>query len=108
MATLSETVRAGRLGLFELPEWEWRRPVRSLYVTPELLAWADDTQRLHDVTIGGRTPFEHLAQFLCDFRCSSDVHYGDLRRMLPTKGGVCTRWDCGSMADVLRGMRLLL
>lgn len=95
MATLSEAVRAGRLGLFDLPEWERRRPLRPLYVTPELLAWADDTQRLHEVTIGGRTLFEHLVQFLCDFRCNPDVHYGDIRRMLPTKGGVWRMYPPG-------------
>jgi hypothetical protein len=74
MATLSEAVRAGYVGLFELPEWEVRRPVRPLYVAPALLEWADSTQKLHQVTIGGRTLFEHLAQFLCDFRCSPAVH----------------------------------
>jgi len=95
MATLSEAVRAGRLGLFHLPEWERRRPVRPLYVTSELLAWADNTQRLHEVIIGGRTLFERMAQFLCDFRCSSDVHYGDIRRMLPTKAGVWRMYPPG-------------
>ena len=95
MATLREAVRTGRFGLFEPPEWERRPPLRPRCVTPELLSWADDAQRLHDVTIGGRTLFEHLAQFFCDFRCSADVHYGDIRRMLPTKAGIWRMYPPG-------------
>lgn len=95
MATLSEAVRAGLLLPFDLPEWEIRRPSRSLYVRPELVEWADETPHLHEVTLGGRTVFEHLLQSFCDFRCSLRVHHGDIRRMLPTRAGIWRMYPPG-------------
>jgi hypothetical protein len=47
------------------------------------------------VTIGGRTLFEHVAQSFCGFRRGADVHYGDIRRMLPTKAGIWRMYPPG-------------
>jgi len=90
MATIGDAVAAGKLVVFTVPDWETRLPIRPLWVTPELLQWADNTPDLHDLRlgVGGRTMFEHLEQFLCDFRCSKQLHAGDLKRMLPNKKGV--------------------
>ena len=90
MATIGDTVAAGRLVLFKPPDWEKRQPVRPLWATPELITWADTTQALHDPVLGmgQRTRFEHLLQMFCDFRCSRRLHAGDIKRVMPTKNGV--------------------
>jgi hypothetical protein len=90
MATLRDAITQGILEVFELPEWEQRLPQRILYVTPSFIAWADETPELHDqkFSIGRRTLFEHLSQMLCDFRCDQRVLYGDIKRMIPTAGGI--------------------
>jgi hypothetical protein len=92
MATIEDIIEAGRLVVFDLPQWEPRLPIRPLYTTPDFLEWADDMQRLHDPKfgVGGRTLFEHLLMMFCDFRCATRCppHAGDLRRMIPTKSGI--------------------
>jgi hypothetical protein len=90
MATIDSVIAAGHLSPFELPEWESRLAIRSLFVTPDFLDWADDTDALHDETnaIGGRTLFEHLLLMFCEFRCAPRVRYGDIKRMMPTSKGV--------------------
>lgn len=88
MTTLREAVRVGVIGEFGLPDWEDRVPVRPLWMTEDLRAWADDTLELHLTMVGGRSLFEHLEQMFCDFRCSSRVHHADLRRMIPTRSGI--------------------
>jgi hypothetical protein len=90
MATLMQIVAAGHLEPFEPPEWERRRPVLPLLVAPELLDWAYETPELNDMrhAQGRRTLTEHLLQMFSDFRCDRQVHYSDLKRMLPTSGGI--------------------
>ena len=90
MATLEDALATAVLEPFELPDWELRLPIHSLYVTPDFVKWGDDTTALHDknFSIGGRTLFEHLVQTLCDFRCMEQFHCGDLRRLMPTSKGV--------------------
>lgn len=90
MATIDDVAAAGKLATFQLPDWETRLPIRPLWVTPELLKWADNSPELHDgaLAVGGRTMFEHLLLTFCDFRCSDRFHAGDLRRMLPNKKGI--------------------
>jgi hypothetical protein len=90
MATVEDAVRAGALHVFDLPDWEVRLPIRQLWVTTELLDWANMTPELHDMArrVGGRTLFEHLLQIFCDFRRSERFPAGDLRRVMPTKEGV--------------------
>jgi hypothetical protein len=92
MATLEDVLTAVVLTAFELPDWEPRQPVRPLWVTPELLSWADAKPELHDMAfaVGARTLFEHLLTMFCDFRCAEHcpAHAGDLKRMTPTKHGI--------------------
>lgn len=90
MATIEQAVAAGVIGVFELPETDRRLAIRPLWVTQAFLDWADDTAELHDpaFALGGRTLFEHLSQWLCDFRCSEHPAYGDLRRLMPTRHGL--------------------
>ena len=90
MATIEDAVEAHHLGVFELPEWELRLPVRPLHVTPAFLGWADGTPQLHDpkLAVGERTIFEHLFLALCDFRCAPHPSAGDLRRLMPTNKGI--------------------
>lgn len=90
MATIENAVANGLLDVYELPDWEVRQPVRTLYVAFELFDWVDSQPMLHDMKrgIGGRTLFEQLEQMLCDFRCAQSPSAGDLRRMLPTKAGI--------------------
>ena len=90
MATLEEAIAACVLDCWELPDWEQRLPIRPLYVTPDLIRWADTTPRLHDKKLGrgGRTPFEHLQQAFAAFRCDARAHYGDIKPLMPTKHGL--------------------
>jgi hypothetical protein len=90
MATLEDAVKAGLLEQYQLPDWEMRLPIRSLWVAYGLWDWIDGQNDLHDTkrAIGGRTPFEHLEQLFCDFRCAQLFPAGDLRRMIPTAKGV--------------------
>jgi hypothetical protein len=90
MATIADALRAAVLEELQLPEWEPRLPERPLFVTPNFLDWADDTPQLHNtkLAVGGRTLFEHLVLALCEFRCASHPHAGDLRRLMPTKKGL--------------------
>jgi hypothetical protein len=52
--------------------------------------WAYGAPELNDMAHaqGRRTLCEHLIQMLCDFCCDQRVHYSDLKRMLPTSGGI--------------------
>jgi hypothetical protein len=88
MATPIIIRRCEALSEFELPEWEEREPRRSLWVSDELVAWADNTMQLHRTKIDGRTLFEQLEQTFCDFRCSPSFHAADLKRMMPTASKV--------------------
>lgn len=90
MATIENVVAAQILHLFELPTWESRLPLWSLYVSNDLIQWTDTKAELNspDFSRGGRTLREHLLQTLCDFRCSKRPPAGDLRRMTPNDKGV--------------------
>jgi hypothetical protein len=90
MATLVDAVSARVLELYDLPDWEMRPPIRRLWVACELWDWIDDQADLHDIklAVGGRTPFEHLEQVFCEFRCAQPFPAGDLRRMIPNAKGV--------------------
>jgi hypothetical protein len=90
MSTLKQIIAAGYLEPFELPEWERRRPERPLWVAPELMDWAHETPEMNDMpmALGRRTLCEHMLQMFADFRCDRHVHYSDLKRMLPTAGGI--------------------
>ena len=90
MTTIENAIARELLGIFELPDWEARQPVRTLYVAFELFDWVDSQPMLNDIkrAIGGRTLSEHLEQMFCDFRCAQSPSAGDLRRMLPTKFGI--------------------
>jgi hypothetical protein len=92
MATLEDAVNAKLLEPYELPDWETRLPIRSLWVAFELWDWIDGKDELQDKTqgVGGRTLFEHLEQLFCDFRCSNPFPAGDLRQMMPTTKGIRT------------------
>jgi hypothetical protein len=90
MATLEDAVKAKVLEPYDLPDWERRLPIRSLWVAYELWDWTDSTGALHDMAhrIGGRTLYEHLEQMFCEFRCAPRFPAGDLRQMMPTRKGV--------------------
>jgi transcriptional regulator with XRE-family HTH domain len=82
MATIEDAIRKGVLDEFELPDWEIRLPIRLLYVTAEVIQWAQTKPELHDLALarGGRLLIEHLEQMFCDFRCAQRPAAGDLRR----------------------------
>ena len=92
MATIEDALASRAIVAFEVPSWDRRLPLRPLWVTPDLLSWADDKRELHEKAFarGGRTLFEHLLTMFCDFRCAEHCppHAGDLKRMTPTKFGI--------------------
>ncbi len=90
MATIDNMIASGALKLFDLPSWETRLPLWPLYIATEFEEWANLTPELVNPAekIGGRFLVEHLAQCLCDFRCSRRPPAGDLRRMMPNKKGI--------------------
>ena len=90
MATILDAVNSNALEAYELPAWETRQTIRSLWVNPELWDWVDMTPELYDEKHGrgGRTLDEHLDQTFCDFRCSKIFPAGDLRQLMPVKHGV--------------------
>jgi hypothetical protein len=90
MATIADAVAAQVLEPYELPDWEKRLPIRSLWVSYAFWDWADSKEELHgkSLMVGRRTPYEHIEQMFCDFRCSSCFPAGDLRQMMPNSKGV--------------------
>src|SRR5688500_20135768 len=90
MATIAQAVAKGVLEVVPLPSWEMRLAIRPLWATPELLALIEEMPVLHGFMLGRRTAYEHLWQFLSDFRCSARPGAGGLRTMLPTDRGIWT------------------
>jgi hypothetical protein len=90
MNATATLARRGVLHSFELPAWEERYPLWSLYLANGFLKWIEATPEIDDVRlgVGRRSIREHLAQTFSDFRCSERPHAGDLRRLTPTRHGV--------------------
>lgn len=90
-ATISHGLSQGWIELFEVPDWESRMALRSLYVTPGFWTWVDGTAELHEPlkALGSRSIFEQIELMLIDFRCADrPPGASELRRMIPTKHGV--------------------
>ncbi len=90
MATIRDVLSAGFLEPFPRPYWEDRPFVRPLYIAMDFDDWMDNTFELHDqnLSVGKRTLYEHLEQFLSDFCCSPEIHASELKRMIPTANGI--------------------